>query len=154
MASTSFCLVTNASEKAISFTSPALRRIVMLLSAASSGSKLSGAFRTRISVWLFRLSLLKMIDIMLRLVIRTALLAVARSLDLPPLPDISQVFPPTLPNITEPDAEVDCYSVDLGSVDRRRVPQLVMAEHYVPDSARELNRLSNFRSRHRLSHRA
>src|SRR5262245_61326877 len=91
---------------------------------------------------------------MLPLVIRTALLAVARSLDLPPLPDISQVFPLTLPNITEPDAEVDCYSVDLGSVDRRRVPQLVMAEHYVPDSARELNRLSNFRSRHRLSHRA
>src|SRR5262245_7038449 len=154
MASTSFCLVTNASEKAISFTSAGSRRIVMLLSAASSGSKLSGAFRTRISVWLFRLSLLKMIDISLRLVIRTALLATARSLDLPSLPDICQAFPPPLPQITEPDAEVDCYSVDLRSVDRCRVPQKVMTEHYVTDPAGELNWLPKLWSRHRLSHRA
>src|SRR5262249_46970379 len=45
------------------FTSCALRRIATFSSAASSGSKLSGAFRTRISVWFFRLSLLKTADI-------------------------------------------------------------------------------------------
>src|SRR5215475_10864729 len=147
MASTSFCLVTNASEKAISFTSAGLRRIVMLLSAESSGSKLSGAFRTRISVWLFRLSLLKMIDIMLRLAIQTTVSTSAQSLDLPSFPDIRQAFPPPLLKITEPDAEVNRYPVDLRSVDRRRVPQKVMTEHYVPDPAGELNCLPNLRSR-------
>src|SRR5215467_10986444 len=91
---------------------------------------------------------------MLRLAIKTTVSTSAQSLYLPSLPDIRQAFPPPLLKITEPDAEVDRYPVDLRSVDRRRVPQKVMTEHYVTDPAGELNWLPNLRSRHRLSHRA
>ena len=68
--------------------------------------------------------------------------------NIPAVPDVRQVVPPTLLKTSEPDAEVDRNPIDVGSIYRRRVRELVVDEDDIPHLTHELHGPPYLRGRH------